>query len=147
MQLSCCSCGGVCAGNEDLVDVIKDGNLVAMLLDMCELALHQVTAASPAQDSTPDLAGCDQLWAALTALVAVLALHEEAPPMPQDLCCDLMLLFTDIAQVGQMSAAYQRQIDVCLPALIIWCFVFSRTVLMTKFARGHCYLSQLLLML
>ena len=107
------------AGNEDLVDVVKDGNLVAMLLDMCELALHQVFAPGAAQDSIPDLAGCDQLWAALTALVAVLALHQAAPPMSQDLCCDLMLLFTDIAQVRSSCMRPLGSTPVCMSHLLL----------------------------
>lgn len=104
----------VWAGNGDLVDVIKDGDLAAMLLDMCELALHQVFAPGVAQDSMPDLAGCDQLWAALTALVAVLAIHQEAPPMSQDLCCDLMLLFTDTVQVKSSCMCLLERNPACV---------------------------------
>lgn len=89
----------ICTGNEDLVDVVKNGDLTALLLDMCDLALHQVSSPATAASGSPDLLGCDQLWAALTALQAVLDLYTAAPPMTHHLCCDLMLLYTDIAQV------------------------------------------------
>ena len=81
------------------MDVVKNGDLTVLLLDMCELALHQVSSPATAISSGPDLVGCDQLWASLTALQAVLDLYAAAPPMTHDLCCDLMLLYTDIAQV------------------------------------------------
>ena len=79
--------------------VVKNGDLTALLLDMCELALHQASSPATAASGSPDLVGCDQLWASLTVLQAVLDLHTAAPPTTRDLCCDLMLLFTNIAQV------------------------------------------------
>ena len=108
------------AGNEDLVDVVTNSDLTALLLDMCELALHQVGSPADAQGSPVDLSGCDQLWASLTALQAVLDLHAAAPPMTLDLCCDLMLLYTDIAQVGSwVPYIWRRPCLQCHCALLI----------------------------
>ncbi len=83
------------------MEVAKESDLTALLLDVCELALCRVSNPDLIE-STLSKQGTElnQLQAALSALQAVLALKLSAPPVTLDTFCDLMLLLIDIAQVS-----------------------------------------------
>lgn len=95
----------LCVGNAELVEVVREGDLTALLLDVCELALcclnrpelGEAILAQPAP-------GPGQLQAALSALQAVLKLTDSMQPLSLDTCCDLMLLLVDIGQVSHIQA-------------------------------------------
>ena len=89
------------AGNDSLMEVVREGDLTALLLDVCELALCRVTNPEFREDRLLQ-PGSDlkQLQAALSALQAVLALKLSSSPLSLELCCNLMLLLIDIAQVS-----------------------------------------------
>ncbi|KAL3149121.1 hypothetical protein ABBQ32_001960 [Trebouxia sp. C0010 RCD-2024] len=88
------------AGNAEVQEVVQEGDLTALLLDVAELALCRLNrpelAAAISAQSSP---GPGQLQAALGALQAVLKLSDATRPLSLDTCCDLMLLFIDISQV------------------------------------------------
>lgn len=94
------------AGNDSLMEVAREGDLTALLLDVCELALCRVSNPEFREDRLLQ-AGSDvkQLQAALSALQAVLALKLSSSPLSLELCCDLMLLLIDIAQVGSRQGS------------------------------------------
>ena len=82
------------------MEAVKEGNLTALLLDMCELALCQVNSADTnGSTSVGQGSGLQQLQASLAALQAVLALKLPSSPLTVDFGCDLMLMLTDAAQV------------------------------------------------
>jgi len=89
------------AGDDSLIELIREGDLTALLLDVCELALCRVANPEFREDRLLQ-PGSDlkQLQAALSALQAVLALKLSSSPLSLELCCDLMLLLIDIAQVS-----------------------------------------------
>ncbi len=89
------------AGDDSLMEVVREGDLTALLLDVCELALCRVSNPECREDRLLQ-PGSDlkQLQAALSALQAVLALKLSPSPLSLELCCDLMLLLIDIAQVS-----------------------------------------------
>ena len=90
-----------CVGNGELVEVVQEGDLTALLLDVCDLALCRLNRPELSEAiSTQATPGSGQLQAALSALQAVLKLTHSAPPLSLDICCNLMLLFIDISQVS-----------------------------------------------
>lgn len=95
-------------GNAELVEVVQDGDLTALLLDVCELALCCLNRPELGEAISPQPApGSGQLQAALSALQAVLKLTDSMQPLSLDTCCDLMLLLMDISQVSRTSQAKQ----------------------------------------
>ena len=88
------------ADNDSLGEAARDSDLTALLLDVCELALSRVRNPDP---SYTTLQGeglqLKQLQAALSALQAALALKLPAQSLSFEMCCDLMLLLIDVAQV------------------------------------------------
>ncbi|KAA6419843.1 MAG: hypothetical protein FRX49_10206, partial [Trebouxia sp. A1-2] len=106
------------AGNDSLMEVAREGDLTALLLDVCELALCRVSNPEFREDRLLQ-AGSDvkQLQAALSALQAVLALKLSSSPLSLELCCDLMLLLIDIAQMlASTRQAASRQQAPAAPA-------------------------------
>ena len=106
------------------MEAVKEGNLTALLLDMCELALCRLSSTD-ANDSTAlgQGSGLQQLQASLAALQAVLALQLPSSPLTVDMGCDLMLMLTDAAQVRsadsrQMSNAFGPSLQ-CKLAVIL----------------------------
>ena len=91
---------GLHAGNDSLMEVVREGGLTALLLDVCELALCRVSNPEPSEAPlSQEGSGLGQLQAALGALQAVLASNLASPALSLETCCDLMLLLTDVAQV------------------------------------------------
>jgi hypothetical protein len=89
------------AGNDSLMEVARESDLTALLLDVCELALCRVSNPGLFEDRLPQQGSdLNQLQASLSALQAVLALKLSSPPLSLELCCDLMLLLIDVAQVS-----------------------------------------------
>ena len=88
------------------MEVVREGDLTSLLLDVCQLALCRVSIPQLHEDRLLQ-PGSDlkQLQAALSALQAVLALKLSSPPLLLEMCCDLMLLLIDIVQVPSGPAA------------------------------------------
>lgn len=97
------------AGNGSLMEVVREGDLTSLLLDVCQLALCRISIPEPHEDRLLQ-PGSDlkQLQAALSALQAVLALKLSSPLLSLELCCDLMLLLIDIAQVTIRPCSLRR---------------------------------------
>jgi hypothetical protein len=91
------------------MEVVREGDLTALLLDVCELALCRVSNPEFREDRLLQ-PGSDlkQLQAALSALQAVLALKLSSSPLSLELCCDLMLLLIDIAQVSTRHCSLEH---------------------------------------
>lgn len=107
----------LCAGNDSVTEVAREGDLTALLLDMSELALCRV--------SNPEISGgamaqqgskLNQLQAALSALQAALSLKLSSVPLSLDMCCDLMLLLIDVTQVSVRSFV----MDSMLKSISFW---------------------------
>ena len=95
------------AGNAELLEVVREGDLVALLLDVSELALCRLNRPELADAiSAQSSPGPEQLQAALSALQAVLKLSDSARPLSLDTCCDLMLLFIDVSQVSEARSPH-----------------------------------------
>ncbi|KAL0055345.1 hypothetical protein WJX82_010851 [Trebouxia sp. C0006] len=110
------------AGDHSLMEVMREGDLTALLLDVCELALCRVSNPEFREDRLLQ-PGSDlkQLQAALSALQAVLALKLSSSPLSLELCCDLMLLLIDIAQMlASMRQEASRQ---QAPAALAYCHI------------------------
>ena len=121
----------LCAGNENVIEVAREGDLTALLLDMSELALCRV--------SNPELSGgvmaqqgseLNQLQAALSALQAALSLKLSAVPLSLDMCCDLMLLLIDVAQVSVRSFV----MDSMQKRISFWLWVCRGNMLQARLA-------------
>ena len=103
---------GLHAGNDSLMEVVREGGLTALLLDVCELALCRVSNPEPSEAPlSQEGSGLGQLQAALGALQAVLALNLTSPPLSLETCCDVMLLLTDVAQVSDGGVATNKAIN------------------------------------
>ena len=88
------------------MEAAKEGDLTALLLDMCELALCQLNSPASEDGSLTEQAlGLQQLQAALAALQAVLTLQLPSSHLTLDMGCDVMLLLIDVAQVGNSIPA------------------------------------------
>ena len=102
-------------GKPELIEVVQEGDLTALLLDVSELALCRLNRPELGEailaQSSP---GSGQLQAALSALQAVLKLIDSMRPLTLDICCDLMLLFIDISQVSKTRKA----VPTCLSCYI-----------------------------
>ena len=95
------------AGNDEMLEAAKEGDLTALLLDMCELALCQLNNPTSENGSfTEQGLGLQQLQAALAALQAGLSLQLPSSPLTLDMGCDVMLLLIDVAQVGICKLAH-----------------------------------------
>ena len=106
-----------CVGNAELGEVVQEGDLTELLLDVCELALCRLNRPELSEAIlTQSAPGSGQLQAVLSALQAVLKLNDSARPLSLDVCCDLMLLLIDVSQVSRTCKEKQ---SVCLRCCII----------------------------
>lgn len=88
------------AGNAEFKEIVQEGDLTALLLDVAELALCRLTNPELSEIISAQPSGSGQLQAALGALQAALMLSDTNPRLSLETCCDLMMLFIDVNQVS-----------------------------------------------